>query len=406
MKFIDTNSACLRRALEELRDPSQHVNRPDDAGAEGMTPLVALVFHRDDTDDTVAMAQVLLDFGADVNTPATKEFFEMSPVVVAAIGGKALLLSFLVENGGDIEYCPSSLKTGALGMAAAEGWYACVAVLAHAADAQGKSIIDTTNRLGRTPCYMAMSKGHAEVVGLLARAGADLRRTSPLYYVESGPNLHPSPILKVHYALDKTIRSFTTKTCAECGEFHEMLLHCSQCNMAFFCNRDCQRKCWPSHKKCCGQLTLGASLYAGEGPVPDPPSEPFGFASEFGPRDSEIKDAKVFYLPDHPIWEYDAGSRGHPDWRRYPAFIEDSIEQVKDSGRPRATSDSDHPSPVYAYTPGDPSCAGNYEPGTISSSTPPQRVATCNINFAIMVEREVYTGASRSVRRNGKRSPR
>ena len=35
----------------------------------------------------------------------------------------------------------------------------------------------------------------------------------------------------------------------------------------------------------------------------------------------------------------------------------------------------------------------------------PPTVATCYVNFDDMDEREVYTGATRAVRRNGKREP-
>jgi hypothetical protein len=59
-------------------------------------------------------------------------------------------------------------------------------------------------------------------------------------------------------------------------------------------------------------------------------------------------------------------------------------------------------SPNFMYCPGKPDNDGMYESGR-RSAKPPSSVATCHVTFDDMTEREVYTGASRAVRRNGKR---
>lgn len=44
----------------------------------------------------------------------------------------------------------------------------------------------------------------------------------------------------------------TMQTCLACGvKKHQGLMVCGSCKQARFCDRDCQRKAWPSHKKDC-----------------------------------------------------------------------------------------------------------------------------------------------------------
>jgi hypothetical protein len=52
---------------------------------------------------------------------------------------------------------------------------------------------------------------------------------------------------------------------------------------------------------------------------------------------------------DHAVWEYDAGPRGQPDWRRYPDDIEASLENLFNCGAPK-----------LAYKPGDKEAEGMY----------------------------------------------
>jgi hypothetical protein len=54
------------------------------------------------------------------------------------------------------------------------------------------------------------------------------------------------------------------------------------------------------------------------------------------------------------------------------------------------------------YRPGNVDVSGIYE-REISAPTPPPNVSTRHMTFVDMVEREVYTGASRNVGRNQKR---
>ena len=39
--------------------------------------------------------------------------------------------------------------------------------------------------------------------------------------------------------------------CFECGKHGHKLPKCMQCNQAYYCNADCQRKHWPKHRPVC-----------------------------------------------------------------------------------------------------------------------------------------------------------
>ena len=70
---------------------------------------------------------------------------------------------------------------------------------------------------------LAASVGHAAVVGVLIKAGADVRRASPAYYSiqhsdgTQKSDFDPSPDFSLHHSIDKTVRSYATKTCCGCG---------------------------------------------------------------------------------------------------------------------------------------------------------------------------------------------
>ena len=131
------------------------------------------------------------------------------------------------------------------------------------------------------------------------------------------------------------------------------------------------------------------------------PKEAFGFEDEFGPADLRYDGFPENYdRATHAVWEYDAGRRGRAEWRRYPDRIEEALESMCCRiGSPR-----------FMYRPGDPEADGRYvtqscdNPYQIKLEQIPPGVATRYVMFSDMTEREIYTGASRSVRRNGERA--
>ena len=41
------------------------------------------------------------------------------------------------------------------------------------------------------------------------------------------------------------------RVCLNCGKTDAKALRCSRCKSAYFCNQQCQKACWPKHKKEC-----------------------------------------------------------------------------------------------------------------------------------------------------------
>ena len=161
--------------------------------------------------------------------------------------------------------------------------------------------------------------------------------------------------------------------------------------MACYCSLEHQKADWKSHKLVCKQLRRGQDMIFQGKKLPVPQKEPFGFLEDFGELDNQPNTCENYDRDNHPVWEYDAGQRGAPRWERYPPRIEEGLERMMDIGGPRRM-----------YRPNMPDCEGIYE-GGVKSVLPPSNVATRYVYYCDMIEREIYTGAARAVRRNGKR---
>ena len=122
--------------------------------------------------------------------------------------------------------------------------------------------------------------------------------------------------------------------------------------------------------------------------MPKQPKETLGFTAPFGQAD-QVAGNDYYDRAAAPAWEYDAGRRGKPDWQRYPARIDASLESMAQLG-----------APVYMYTPGNPAVDGMFEHGRRSSACPAS-AASNHVQLDQMLEKEVYSGATRKVRRNG-----
>jgi hypothetical protein len=159
--------------------------------------------------------------------------------------------------------------------------------------------------------------------------------------------------------------------------------------MAFYCSTDCQRTAWKTHRQVCKGLRKGQDLLGSRDALPpNPPEDVFGFEEQFTSVDSSLESDSDYNPNEEPVWEYDAGKRGQPDWRRYPAHREESLENLLNLGSPR-----------FMYLPGNVEVDGVYE--QTLSPRPPSHVATRYVYYCEnMVERDIYTGAARAVRRN------
>jgi hypothetical protein len=390
----------LRDVIRTQRNGRAFVNRNDTV--MGITPLMAACMRPDDADG-LAIARILLEFGADVNKRDSGP--GSFPLFQAAQGGNTELIRLLLQSGADLMMSPYvNPTTTALWITAQEGHAAAAAEILKAAEQQGlsKRLLEQTNKAGLTPCCVGMERGHVQLVGVLIKAGCDVRRASPLYYSSKEGNVFdPQPaekgsFLAVQYPLDMSVRSHATLSCAGCGALAPdvEVKQCGKCRLAMFCTRECQTKHWPLHKRCCAKLADGRHMYGDpSGPFPMPLSEPYGFEDGFCESDHTYSgsDAEDYVRTSHAVWEYDAGPRGRPDWRRYPDDIEANLESLLNLGAPK-----------YMYKPGDKEADGMYE--STRKGPTPIHVATRHVSFdGLLTEREVYTGASRSVKRNGKR---
>ena len=167
--------------------------------------------------------------------------------------------------------------------------------------------------------------------------------------------------------------------------------------MAKYCSKECQTSDWKSHKLVCKRIKKGADLLTFNSSIPDPMLMPPPMDMDdtnFQPfeqtdwEDSDVDDDDdpEDYFDTTIIWEYfDANSR---KWTRYPLKIERGIEGLREAESPR-----------YMYKPGNKKACGKEE--RTKSTNPPRDVATNHIYYSDMIDRQIYTGAGRRVRRRG-----
>jgi hypothetical protein len=360
------------------------------------TLLMLVAARPGDDDEDVRIAEVLQRHGADVNWTAA---IGSTPLVFAADRGKAKFLRWLVQQGARIDQSLRTSPSPPIYMSCQSNQPECVAILGRAALEQGKEwTLDARSRDGFNPAYISFMRAFVECLGALSMCGADLRRAFSLYWCpadhppkETAPEFDPSPIVQPQASLMQAMLSFTTLQCAHCQNISTDLNQCGRCHLAHYCSKECQKKDWKIHKFCCKKLRKGQDMVYGENdprPLPSPSDEQYGFEIPFAGDDFNAREND----PERPVWEYNAGSRGKADWRRYPALIEEQLEDMLHIGGGRCM-----------YKPGDKRAKGRYE--ETRGPTPPPGVATNYVYYCDMLEREYYTGAIRAVRRNGSREP-
>ena len=167
LRLVDAARAADAALVEQLLAAGAPV---DAAQPDGATAL-HWAAHRDAT----AIVDQLIAAGADVNAANDED---IRPLNLAALNRSAPLVERLLEAGAD----PNAGRESAVLTAAHAGDPAVMAlVLAHGGDANARE-----PRRGQTALMWAAAEGHAEVVKLLAEAGADIHaRTSP---EAPGPN--------------------------------------------------------------------------------------------------------------------------------------------------------------------------------------------------------------------------
>ena len=299
-----------------------------------------------------------------------------------------------------------------------------------------RALSNVPNSEGLSPLRIAAEMYHPEVVGVLASAGADLTLGVPVSYrvrrvAENGDDMSdrfdPTEGFANHWSLDRALRSWNSLTCAHCSKAiikrkkgsqgdgrSSRRGKCSKCRMAYFCDASCLKAHWPTHKLSCKSIAKGRQIWeaevakardANDDPtkqkkrkkkkrtrkkkdIDDGPNhegwEPFGTIDQVTDNVNYNRETAV-------VWEYDKGTRGKPVWVRYPPRVEAQVEGLHEMVCMGCQ--------CYMYRPG---CGdeidGNYEAPPLSP-TPPPGVCTRRVNFERMIESDIYTGQSRSVRR-------
>jgi hypothetical protein len=265
-----------------------------------------------------------------------------------------------------------------------------------ALEAGRPQLLESPDLVGKSPAYLAVQKGNPLCLGVMAKAGANLHRAIPHVWQftdrQSNNLTDPDELsMPIHHALSQTVLSFTTRTCLSCAknQIEAKLQVCTQCNMAYFCGADCQKKLWPKHKLVCKNIRKGADLVTFHDKMPkqllvdENGFLPFDNVVD---NDLELDDDmnEEDYYNASIIWEwYDPGTM---KWNPYPKRINQSLEDLRDLGSPR-----------YMYKPGNKDAEGMQE--REQSMNPPDNAATNHAYYSHMIDHHIYTGSGRRMRR-------
>ena len=124
-------------------------------------------------------------------------------------------------------------------------------------------------------CYLMGDEHTHNTTQLLQAYGCDIlqsetveRHSFPLFSTHniveyqdsvSGKKQDKLPCDLIYKALPIFLESVMAlpNTCWTCATMPEKLLSCSRCKKALYCNSDCQRERWESHKKFCVKASQG-----------------------------------------------------------------------------------------------------------------------------------------------------
>jgi len=382
----------VKREIKLMIDGKKFVNRPDPNIQ--ITPLIGCTLHSNES-EALKIAKYLVKLGANINLKDSGP--GASPLLMAAQNGKPQLIKYFLSKGAKIDTRSYQSSTTTVMFAIQNNYTECAALLINACREQKKlHVLDIPNQLqGRSPTWKSVSLGRAEILGMLAKAGADLRNAFPCYYEEVIDDNRtgysdPSSDMPIQYGLGSAVLSHVYKMCVVCRK-SENLNCCGRCRLACYCSRECQAKDYKIfHKKVCKRIRAGMDMIGDplKVNIPPPKVERFGFQEDFAGTDFSTEE-----IENPPgkevVWEYNDAKPGNsPEWKRYPPNIEFKIESLLKCGSPR-----------YMYRPGHPKCEGLTEREL--TTRPPKNVATRFVYFANMIEQDVYTGAGRAIRRNG-----
>lgn len=381
----------VKKEIKLMIGGKRFVNRPDPNMQ--ITPLIGCTLHSNES-EALKIAQYLVKLGADINLKDSGP--GSSPLLMAAQNGKPQLIKYFLSQGAKIDTRSYHSSTTTVMFAIQNNHTECAALLINACREQNKlHVLNIPNQSqGRSPTWKSVSLGRAEILGMLAKAGADLRNAFPCYYEMVYDNrlgfMDPDSDMPIQYALGNAVLSHVYKMCVVCRKSANLNC-CGRCKLACYCSKECQAKDYKIfHKKVCKQIRAGMDMIGDPSNIniPPPKKERFGFQEDFAGTDFSTEE--IENPPEKEVvWEYNDAKPGNsPEWKRYPPNIEYNIESLLEIGSPR-----------YMYRPGHPKCEGKTEREL--TTRPPNNVATRFIYFENMIEQDVYTGAGRAIRRNG-----
>ena len=150
----------------------------------GVTPLMAAVLRCDK--HAFRIAKLLMEHKASIDKCDSGP--GAYPLFMAAQEDKIEMLKMLLDQ----KACMTRRVGGSttpLYVATQNGHPETVAMLCNYGAACGvlEEMIDCPNKAGKTPLHMAVEMASSECAGVLIRAGADVRRASPVFYSQRNP---------------------------------------------------------------------------------------------------------------------------------------------------------------------------------------------------------------------------
>ena len=110
----------------------------------------------------------------------------------------------------------------------------------------GKADVNSKNKQGATPLHAAMENGHTDVVKFLIRNGAQDTSFTALH---TGESINVDDL--ANDLGDQTLTDYVaSKRCSVCNKLCKPKL-CKKCMQVGYCSLACQKSDWPEHKKVC-----------------------------------------------------------------------------------------------------------------------------------------------------------
>ena len=204
--------------------------------SNGMTPLHVAAYI-----GNLGVVKLLVDEKADVNAQDNKQ---CTPFYLACQEGREDVARYLFENGALLKVPGEKIARPHLHFAAIKNHAGVVQFLCE----KGFPINGIMGDSGATALHMAVTQGHEKVVKVLLSQGANITKktvsgeTALMLAQEYGHQHIVKVLEEAHYR------------CAFCYKMPKTF-RCGRCKAVYYCDGECQRKHWPTHKLTCKATT-------------------------------------------------------------------------------------------------------------------------------------------------------